>query len=128
MGELADDPAGNFEQGAIPKVLHDLDVGRQSHIDEIRLQGDYFKQGTQKIVDTAITDDVFELVEDLIHPPKENFSIIWKPLNKEETFLDEIAFLGIFGGSFSEGDDLIEDMFGIVLIGDKDEEANSLIS
>lgn len=108
-------------------MLHDFDVGLQSHIDEIWLHGDYFEQGTQEIVDTAITDDVFELVEDFVHPPKEDLPIIRKPFDEKETLLNEVALFGIFSRSFSECDDFIEDVFGVVLIGDEDEQADGLI-
>ena len=56
-------------------MLHDFEVGIQSHIYEIRLKFDYFQKSSQKIIDAAITNEILKLIEDLVHSPQKDFSI-----------------------------------------------------
>ncbi len=127
MGEFTNDPTRHFQQGAVPEVLHDLKVGRQCNIYEARVKRHDLKECSQVVIDTVFTDEILELVKDLIHPPEEDLPIVRKSLNKEQALLYEVSLLSLLRGLLSEQDNLIEDMLGIFRIGDLYEQSDGLI-
>lgn len=76
MGKLANDPAGHLQQGSIPEVLHNLDVGGEGDVDEVRLQGNDLQKGPEVVVDAVCTNQVLEFVEDLVHPAQEDLTVV----------------------------------------------------
>ena len=109
-------------------MLHDFEVGIQSHIYEIRLKFDYFQKSSQKIIDAAITNEILKLIEDLVHSPQKNFSIPWKPLDQKQSLLDQVSFLCLLSRFLYQNDDLIQDMLSILFISNQDKQPNGLIS
>lgn len=67
MSELAYDPAGDFQQCGVSEMLHDVDIGGQGHIDEIRLQFYDLEQCSKEVVNTAVANEIFEFIEDFVH-------------------------------------------------------------
>ena len=109
-------------------MLHDFEVGIQSHIYEIRLKFDYFQKSSQKIIDAAITNEILKLIEDLVHSPQKDFSIPWKSLDQKQSLLDQVSFLCLLSRFLYQNDDLIQDMLSILFISNQDKQPNGLIS
>ena len=109
-------------------MLHDFEVGIQSHIYEIRLKFDYFQKSSQKIIDAAITNEILKLIEDLVHSPQKDFSIPWKSLDQKQSLLDQVSFLCLLSRFLYQSDDLIQDMLSILFISNQDKQPNGLIS
>jgi hypothetical protein len=76
VGEFANDPAGHGEQGGVPEVLEDVEVGVEGEVQEIRLKVCDLEEGPEEVVETVRTDQVLELIEDLVHPPEEDLAVI----------------------------------------------------
>lgn len=108
-------------------MLHDLQVGVERHLYEVGLEGDYFQQRPEEVVDAAVADQMLEFIEDFVHPPQEDLSVVGKALDEEQCLFYKCPLLGVFCGSVSKPNDLIEYMFGIVLIGNEHKQANGLI-
>lgn len=93
--KLSNDPPWDSQQYIISKVLNNLNVSIQSHVDEIRFNFGNFEQYFKEIVDRGVRNKCLELVEYLIHSPEENFSVGRKLFNQVNSPLDEIPLFSL---------------------------------
>ena len=57
-------------------MLDDIEVGVEGHFKEIGLEFNNLEEGPEEVVDASVTDEVLELIKNLVHPPQKYLPVV----------------------------------------------------
>lgn len=94
MGHFGHNPHGDLDECGVAEVEEDLDVGFDEHGEEGGVELHHFEQGLEEVVDGCLADELFELVEDLVHAAQKDLLVVGETLDQIDAIFYQLLLLG----------------------------------